>query len=122
LLRSANRSKLIEIIANNYSLVITGDVEINKSKITRSNVNIPAAIIVYSYNNENVTLKTITDFGELVENSGNTMMPCFFENGRYQLILEVKEKKEYEIFLGGIRITDDFQVVGNFYIGIVNVN
>ena len=120
LLRSGNRSKLIEIIANNYSLVITGDVERNKSKITRSNVNIPAAIIVYSYNNENVTLKTITDFGELVENSGNTMMPCFFENGRYQLILEVKEKKEYEIFLGGIRITDDFQGVGNCYIGIVD--
>jgi len=120
LLRSGNRSKLIEIITNNYSLLITGDVERNKSKITRSNVNIPAAIIVYSYNNENVTLKTITDFGELVENSGNTMMPCFFENGRYQLILEVKEKKEYEIFLGGIRITDDFQVVGNFYIGIVD--
>ena len=120
LLRSGNRSKLIEIIANNYSLVITGDVERNKSKITRFNVNIPAAIIVYSYNNENVTLKTITDFGELVENSGNSMMPCFFENGRYQLILEVKEKKEYEIFLGGIRITDDFQVVGNCYIGIVD--
>jgi hypothetical protein len=120
LLRSGNRSKLIEIIANNYSLVITGDVERNKSKITRFNVNIPAAIIVYSYNNENVTLKTITDFGELVENSGNTMMPCFFENGRYQLILEVKEKKEYEIFLGGIRITDDFQGVGNCYIGIVD--
>jgi hypothetical protein len=120
LLRSGNSSKLIEIIANNYSLVITGDVERNKSKITRSNVNIPAAIIVYSYNNENVTLKTITDFGELVENSGNTMMPCFFENGRYQLILEVKEKKEYEIFLGGIRITDDFQGVGNCYIGIVD--
>jgi hypothetical protein len=120
LLRSGNSSKLIEIIANNYSLVTTGDVERNKSKITRSNVNIPAAIIVYSYNNENVTLKTITDFGELVENSGNTMMPCFFENGRYQLILEVKEKKEYEIFLGGIRITDDFQGVGNCYIGIVD--
>ena len=88
LLRTGNRSKLLEIQSDSYSLVFTGEVVSEKSKALKANVNVPATIIVNNYLDENTTLKTITDFGELVENSGNTMMPCFFEDGQYQLVLQ----------------------------------
>lgn len=120
LLRFGNRAKLIEITANKYSLIITGDVENRKNRQATTNLNVPAAIIANSYNKDRISLKTITGLGELVPNSGNTMMPCFFENGQYQLILEMKENINYEIFLSGIRITNEFELIGNCYIGIIN--
>ena len=120
LLRTGNRYKLLEIQSDSYSLVFTGEVVSEKSKALKANVNVPATIIVNNYLDENTTLKTITDFGELVENSGNTMMPCFFEDGQYQLVLEMKDKTKYEIFHSGVRLTDDFEIIGNCYIGIID--
>ena len=50
------------------------------------------------------------------------MMPCFFEDGQYQLVLEKKKNKDsnYDIFHSGIRITEDFQVIGGSLIGIID--
>ena len=116
---TGNRSKLVEIKSEQFLLVFSGVVSDEKSRVLKINKNVSATIIINNYTDTNITLKTITDFGELVENSGNTMMPCFFEDGQYQLILEVEEKEKYDIFHGGMRLTDDFQIVGNCYIGIV---
>ena len=65
---------------------------------------------------------TDTDFGDLVLNPGNTMMPCFFEDGQYQLLLEKKRNKDssYDIFHGGLRITENFQSIGGSLIGIID--
>ena len=114
-----NRFKLLEIESEDFLLVFSGEIADEKSRALEHNKNIPATIIVNSHTDEYTILKTITDFGELVKNSGNTMMPCFFEDGQYQLVLEMKEAGDYDIFHGGIRITDNFQVIGNCYIGII---
>lgn len=116
---TGNRSKLVEIKSEQFLLVFSGVVSDEKSRVLKINKNVSATIIINNYTDTNITLKTITDFGELVENSGNIMLPCFFEDGQYQLILEVEEKEKYDIFHGGMRLTDDFQIVGNCYIGIV---
>lgn len=78
---------------------------------------------VYLTLNQGCTnLKTITDHGDLVLNPGNTMMPCFFEDGQFQLVLEKKKNKDsnYDIFHSGIRITEDFQSIGSSLIGIID--
>jgi len=119
LYHTGNRFKLLEIESEDFLLVFSGEIADEKSRALELNKNIPATIIVNSHTDEYIILKTITDFGELVKNSGNTMMPCFFEDGQYQLVLEMKEAGDYDIFHGGIRITDNFQVIGNCYIGII---
>ncbi|NLJ78846.1 MAG: hypothetical protein GX329_05750 [Tissierellia bacterium] len=79
LLRTGNRLKLMEIRSNGYSIIFTGSISNEKSKAIKANMNIPASIIINDYRDEDITLKTITDFGKLVESSGNTMMPCFLK-------------------------------------------
>ena len=120
LFRTGNRSKLLELESQKYVLVFSGEISNDKIQALEVNKNVPATIMVNKYTNEKITLRTITDFGELVENNGNLMMPCFFEDGQYQLILEMKEKDKYDIFHGGIKITQDFQVIGNCYIGLID--
>lgn len=117
---SGSRSKLIEINSEVCALVITGEIANEKIKQLAININVPASIIVNSEIEQNIAVKTVTDFGDLVQNSGTTMRPCFFEDGQYQLILEMKTSGKYDIFNREIRLTDDFQVVGNCYIGIID--
>ena len=104
-----------------FNLFVIGEDPREKISILKNNLNQPATIKIFQEDN-NTILKTITDYGDLVLNPGNTMMPCFFENGQYQLVLEKKQNKDsnYDIFHSGIRITEDFQSIGGSLIGIID--
>jgi len=121
LFHSGNRKILVQLENDEFNLYIIGE---DPSKILRAlnnNINQPAAIKIIQENDKETILKTITNCDELAVNPGNTMMPCFFEDGKYQLILEKKNKdRNYDIFHSGIRITKDFQSIGNFLIGIID--
>ena len=120
LYHSGIRSKLIEICCNRCSLIITGELLKKETSQLRINRNIPAAIIVNSPMDNSTRVKTITDYGELVLNHGNTMMPCFFEDGQYQLAIEMKEKGIYDVYHSGIKLTEDFQVIGDVCLGVID--
>ncbi|MBC8589994.1 hypothetical protein [Wansuia hejianensis] len=104
-----------------FNLFIIGEDPREKISIIKKNLNQPATIKIFRGDN-NTNLKTITDHGDLVLNPGNTMMPCFFEDGQCQLVLEKKKNKDsnYDIFHSGIRITEDFQSIGSSLIGIID--
>jgi hypothetical protein len=104
---SGSRSKLVEIHCNECSLIITGELPNKSLPQLDINRNVPATIIVSSPLGNDVRTKTITDYGELVLNHGNTMMPCFFEDGKYQLAVEMKERGVYDIYHGGIKLTEN---------------
>ena len=87
LLRSGNRGKLLEIETKDVILCFSGDLTNRKFNSLGINKNTPATILVKGADNESITLRTITNYEGLVNNSGITMMPCFFEDGQYQLII-----------------------------------
>lgn len=121
LFHSGNRKTLVQLENDDFNLFIIGEDPREKISILKNNLNQPASIKIFHGDN-NTILKTITDYGDLVLNLGNTMMPCFFEDGQYQLVLEKKKNKDsnYDIFHSGIRITEDFQLIGGFLIGIID--
>lgn len=121
LFHSGNREVLVQLENKEFNLYLIGENPNEKIRFLKNNLNQPATIRVIEKNGMDSTLKTITSYGELVLNLGNTMMPCFFEDGRYQLVLQKKGKgNNYEIFHSGIRITEDFQAIGDSLIGIID--
>ena len=121
LFHSGNRKTLVQLENDEFNLFVIGEDPREKISILKNNLNQPVTIKIFQEDN-NTILKTITDYGNLVINPGNTMMPCFFENGQYQLVLEKKKNKDsnYDIFHSGIRITEDFQSIGGSLIGIID--
>lgn len=120
LLRSGNRGKLLEIETKEFILSFSGELS-NKRLINLGvNKNIPAAILVKGDNNYSPKIRTLTGFGDLIENSGVTMMPCFFEDGKYQLILEMQEIQNFSVYHGGYDVTKDFNIFGNVCLGVLD--
>ncbi len=121
LFHSGNRKTLVQLENDEFNLFIIGEDPHEKISILKNNLNQPATIKIFQ-EDSNIVLKTITGYGDLVLNPGNTMMPCFFEDGQYQLVLEKKKSKDsnYDIFHSGIRITEDFQSIGGSLIGIID--
>lgn len=114
------RGKLLEISSDEFRVTLTGYVTDKKAEALNNNLNIPARLMVNGEYKNKVVIKTCTQTGELVNNDGVTMMPCFFENGKYQLILENKDNSLYEIFHMDNKINDYFEKVGNCLIGIID--
>ncbi|MBW9158033.1 DUF2357 domain-containing protein [Clostridium tagluense] len=84
------------------------------------NINTTATLTVGFEYKEKVTVKTISDNGELVNVSGTQFKPCFYENGKYKIILEVKDESNYEVIHMGSNFNNRFQKISNCYIGIVD--
>lgn len=114
------RGKLLELGCDEFSITFTGEFANKKAEALNNNLNIPATIMVDGKYKEYINVKTCTQSGELAINSGNTMMPCFFENGKYQLVIENKSNDSYEIFHMDNKINDYFEAIGNCLIGIVD--
>ena len=113
-------SKLLQLSCSGFSLTFTGKSENKKSIDLDINKNTPADLIIESTSDEIITVKTISSDGQLVENSGRVMKPCFYENDSYQLILEVKDKGNYELFHMGVNLNKSFQKIGEIYLGVID--
>ena len=109
---SGNVKELLEIETKDFILKFHGESIHHKAKVLNVNMNIPARVFVNSKYDE-VKLRTLTDFGNLVLNSGNTMMPCFYEDGSYQIVFQMKEINRYEIYHSEENITKNFTVINN---------
>lgn len=114
------RPVLIELSNEDFNLYLIGDISSNKVNMLNINLNHPAMVNVEDIEGRSFILKTITNNGELAINHGNFMIPCFFEDGQYQLILEINNDSKYNIIHGGIDISDSFQVIGKSYIGLID--
>ncbi len=114
------KSILIQIEDVDFNLFIIGEYPNNKTRNINVNVNFPAALNVEDIYNSGAIIKTITNSGELSLNLGKTMLPCFFEDGQYQIVLEKKNECNYDIVFAGQKVTDSMQIIGDNYIGIIN--
>ncbi len=114
-----DRPILIQIVNIDFDLFIIGSNPNYKFKSLNINMNYPAVINVEDSYDTNSIVKTITNYGELHINQGNTMMPCFFEDGQYQIILKIKSNNKYNIIHSGIDITSNFQLIEKSYIGMI---
>ncbi len=121
LFHSGNRKILIQLENDEFNLFIIGEDPLKNINIPKNNLNQPAVIKVFREDDDTI-LKTLTSYGDLVLNPGNTMMPCFFEDGQYQLVLEKRGNRDsnYDIFHSGIRTTGNFQSIGSSLIGIID--
>ena len=113
-------SKLLELSCSGFSLTFTGQSENKKAVDLDINKNTLAELIIDSVADEEIIVKTISTDGQLVENSGNVMKPCFYENGSYQIIFKVKDKGNYELFHMGVNLTKSFQKIDEIYLGVID--
>lgn len=116
----SGHSKLLELSCDEFSLTFTGESENKKSVDLNINKNTVAELMVGLEYSHRVIIKTISDNGELVENSGAIMKPSFYEDGSYQLILEIKDEGNYELFHMGINLNNIFQRISKCYFGIID--
>lgn len=120
LFRSGNRGKLIEINTKDFTLSFHGDITNQRVSRLGINRNVTAKLFVKGYGNNEICIKTLTNLGRLAENKTKTMMPCFFENGQYQVTIEMNRVENYEIYHNGINISNNFEIVGNIYLGVID--
>ncbi|MBU3110178.1 DUF2357 domain-containing protein [Clostridium lacusfryxellense] len=123
LLHSGRNDKLLEIdCIDEFSLTFSGESINKKARDLSININTTATLTVaLEYKDKNkIIVKVITDNGELAEVSGPNVKPCFYENGKYQLILEVKDKGRYEVIHMGSNLNNGFQKISNCYIGMID--
>jgi len=123
LLHSGRNDKLLEIdCSDEFSLTFSGECINKKARDLSININTTATLtIALEYKDKNkVIVKVISDNGELAEVRGPTVKPCFYENGKYQLILEVKDDSHYEVIHMGSSLNTGFQKISNCYIGMVD--
>lgn len=114
------KGKLLEISCNDFSITFTGDIVDKKAQALKSNMNTPAHLIIEGKYKDQLEVKTCIENGDLVNNHGITMMPCFYENGKYQLILENKSNDKYELLHMDSKVNDYFQSIGNCIFGIID--
>jgi len=114
------RGKLLEISCEDFSITFAGDSIDKKVLALNTNANIPAHIIVEGKYKDKVIVKACVQSGELTNNSGPTTMPCFYENGKYQLVLENKSNDKYELYHMDNKMDDYLQTIGNCTLGIVD--
>ncbi|MBU3109485.1 DUF2357 domain-containing protein [Clostridium gasigenes] len=116
----SGHSKLLELSCNEFSLTFTGESGNKKSTDLNINKYTPAELRITSTYINKIVVKTLSNHGQLVENSGCIMKPCFYEDGSYQLILELKDEGDYELFHMGVNLNDKFQKISKCYFGIVD--
>jgi hypothetical protein len=130
LLHSGPSEKLLEIDCSEFSLTFSGESINKKCRDLSININTTATLTVTLEYEDKVTVKSIVDNGDLVklDKMQTQVKPCFYENGKYQIILEVKNQgkdevkseSKYEVFHMGSNLNNSLQQISNCYIGIVD--
>ena len=120
LLHSGPNKKLLEIDCDEFSLTFSGESINKKSRDLSININTTATLAKALEYEDKVTVKIISDNDELVKVTGPEVRPCFYENGTYQIILEIKHGGNFEVVHMGSNLNNRFQKISNCYIGIVD--
>lgn len=130
LLHSGPSEKLLEIDCSEFSLTFSGERINKKASGLNININTTATLTVALEYEDKVTVKSIVDNGELIklDKMQTQVKPCFYENGKYQIILEVKNQgkedgkseSNYEVIHMGSNLNNRLQKISNCYIGIVD--
>lgn len=120
LLHSGYKNTLIKLdCEEEFEITIQGDIVNKKSLDLKKNVNVEGHIFIDGKYAEKTKVKTITSFGELIQNNSNLMPPTFFENGNYQIVVENKKDIELTIIHMDTNLENNLLKVGNIKVGII---
>ena len=107
---------LIEVENQHLKLSIRGDADYSANKVSRHNTNMFANFALFPQSPQ-VHVKTIDASNNLTVNKTDTMLPCFFEELQYLVVLEKENTQSLLIRQNGIDITSDFFQQGDLFIG-----
>lgn len=103
-------NKILEIYCDEFEITITGNPN-NKKSIDLDYNNIMAQLIISGRYEEVVTVNTLDSYGE--------MLPSFYENGEYQIVLVNKTNSEYKISHMDSDLSYNMQAFGNINVGFI---
>lgn len=107
--------RLIEVINQNIKLSICGDPDCIAARAKRVNQNISAKFMLFPKPLD-LKVMTIDSSNNLITNTSDRMLPCFFEESRYLVILEPNIQKALTVKQNGVDISKLFLRQGNLYI------
>jgi uncharacterized protein len=116
-LLTGSKGDLIFIETELFKLHIKGKQGNKKSDAISANLNIEAILRVDYDGADNITVKTLTSTGELANNSGYTMMPCFYEDSIYEMLLINKGDNSLFIYHDSSEIKNSFTSAENIIFG-----
>lgn len=117
LLPTGSKGDLIFIETELFKLHIKGKRENKKSDAINANMNVPGHIRVDYDDFGKIIVKTLTSNGELVNNESYEMMPCFYEEGLYEILLINKSNDLLGIYHDSYEINNSFNTVENVTFG-----
>lgn len=110
-----NNSNIILIIScEDFNLSISAYKNIKR---IRSNLNEQAQLIISGQFADRVDVKSIGDNGQLIDSKDGVMLPGFYENGEYQIIIENKSDEDLEILHMDNNLPKAMQKFSNYKVG-----
>lgn len=112
---TGSKQDLIIIETDHFKLHIKGKEGNKKSDAIFANLNIPAKIDCSGLGD--IKVKTLSSTGDLVNNCGCVMMPCFYEEGIYEMLLISKVDVPLLIYHDSNEIKNSFNTIENIIFG-----
>ncbi|KXZ39989.1 hypothetical protein SAMN05661008_01952 [Alkalithermobacter thermoalcaliphilus JW-YL-7 = DSM 7308] len=112
---------ILQIETEDFCIYVSGKTENEKFKAINSNLNMSSYVSVKS-DVYIPSVKTIDDDDYLVENNTNSMRPSFFEDGTYNIYLENKSDKIFDIYHNDKEIRQSMVLYGKNIIGNIKFN
>ncbi len=89
---------LIQIESEDFTITISGKIGNKKVDAIKANFNVPAFFNCSSDYYDSINVKVICSDGILANTSGNTMMPVFFEDSKYEILLSKRKDCNLNIY------------------------
>lgn len=112
-------NKILEIVCDEFEITITGNPGDKKSSNLDYNKNVMAKILINGKYENEVTVNTIDSYGQMVDSKNETMLPCFYENGEYQIVLVNKTDSKYKIAHMDSDLSNNMQTFANVNVGLI---
>ncbi|HHV99244.1 MAG TPA: DUF2357 domain-containing protein [Clostridiaceae bacterium] len=116
-LPTGSKGDLIFIETELFKIHVRGKYGNKKSDAISANMNIEAYIEVNYAGEDEPVIKTLTSTGELGVTKGYKMMPCFYEEGIYEMLLINKDNKSRTIHHDSTEIKNNFTTAENITFG-----
>lgn len=112
-------TKILEISCDDFILTITGNPKDKKSENLNINRNVIAQLLVSGEYEDIVSVRSISSEGELIESREGVMLPSFYENGEYQVVLISNDGSEYNLIHMESNLYNNMQQFNNFKVGLI---
>lgn len=109
-----NSNTILIISCEDFQLSIAG---YKKAKRIKSNLNEQAQLIISGLYADRVTVKSIGNDGQLIDSKDGVMLPSFYENGEYQIILEIYGEDDLKILHMDNDLPKAMQKFSNYKVG-----